>query len=145
MSTDAPDWIVKTANVSNATGGLSITGINLSASIEIDREFRWNVGYHAIDSARYDWSGCVFGPGAQDKLDALRIFKLKSDGAEVPTWHVVIDTEKKILASYPAESLSHAQEFARRTSAQAGESVTRVEQVRDWPRPRVGDVFKAGA
>lgn len=55
-------------------------------------------------------------------------------------WHVVI-AHGAVLATYPAEHLAAAQEFARRTSAQAGESVTRVEQLKTALRPQVGELF----
>jgi len=67
------DWEVLTAEVSKATGGLAISGINHCASEEIDRKFFWTVGHHSFrDESRFDFSGCRFGPGAEEKIAALR-------------------------------------------------------------------------
>lgn len=73
------DWEVRTAEVSKSTGGLSISGVNHCAAEEINRSFCWTVGYHSFrDESRFDFSGCKFGPGAEEKLAALR--KLASCG-----------------------------------------------------------------
>lgn len=138
------DWIVKTATASNSGGGLHVTGTNLSARDEIDREFRWNIGHHSIESERFDFTGCEWAPGAMDRYNLL-VTRAKAERHEgtPPDWHVIAsDPGGKILAVFAGINLAAAQEFARRTNAQAGQCVTRRETVTDWVMPRVGDSIK---
>jgi hypothetical protein len=64
-------WIVKTAEVSQATGGLKITGLNTETTCKLDREFRWDITV-SVDDPRYDWSKTVWGQNALDTYHRLQ-------------------------------------------------------------------------
>ncbi len=140
--TPPKDWIVKTASVSKATGGLSITGTNTCTTDELFREFSWDIGHHSIDDERFDWTGTVWAEGARAVFERmLRRRQREQQIGEPPTWHVVlIECSMRILAAYPETNLAAAQEFARRTGDQSG-TIARVEQVHDVVMPRVGDIY----
>lgn len=75
-------WIVKTASVCSQGDGFAITGTNLDASVETDREFSWNIGHYSIEDSRYDFSGAVWGEGAKDRY--AQLVRLSQRGRGVP-------------------------------------------------------------
>lgn len=56
-------WKVLAAQPSAATGGLRVQGINYETTVEIDREFRWDIT-SLSDPNRFDFTEAVFAPGA---------------------------------------------------------------------------------
>jgi len=65
-------WEVLTARCSDSNGGLQIEGVNHDDDGR--REFCWTISYYSVVNLCYDWSGCVFGPGAAERLEQLRSF-----------------------------------------------------------------------
>lgn len=76
----APDWEVLRAEVTGNGDGLHISGINQCTTSAADREFRWNCGWHSFvpgNLHRFSFDRCAFGPGAREKLDALKALAVK--------------------------------------------------------------------
>lgn len=66
------DWIVKNAYSVPYGSGLLIVGVNNCTTVEIDREFRWNIGHYSVNDERYDWSNTVWAPGAKERFEQLQ-------------------------------------------------------------------------
>lgn len=66
-------WIVKTAEPSQATGGLKITGENTETTDPLFAHFIWDVGHYSLLDTRYDFSECAWEPGALEVYARLLI------------------------------------------------------------------------
>ena len=70
---ETADWIVLWASPSVETGGLSVRVKNLNfRKGDPGRYCYWTIFHYSVNNERYDWSLCVWEPGAKERFEALR-------------------------------------------------------------------------
>lgn len=63
-------WKVTKAEVSTR-GLLRVEGVNLETTDPLYRSFIWETNKYGVRDGRYDFSDCVFAPGARELLERM--------------------------------------------------------------------------